>query len=317
MQKVRCALCNSDDTETLFLKGSLKGKGELDLINVICKKCGLVYINPRLTEKEYHQFYRKSSSVGSDFTFEDAVKIFKERGKRKGKRILSFIVPYLKKNYQVLDVGCGFGALSRVIKDSIGCSIEGMEPSSMASKFVQEYHHLNVFHGSFNQYYQQYSKKKFDFIILHNVLEHFLEPLKSLSQIKSLLNPGGYIYLELPDITGFRGSFASFFKLAHPYTFSPYTFHLVVQRMGMKIIKSNFWGPGRMQFIIIPIENPEKPLPFYLFQKGNDYKSVIRHVKWTAFKYPVKESLSKLLRPAAGILSKSFRAGLKMLLKRI
>src|SRR5437868_4833977 len=52
-QNVNCSLCGEDNCEVLFRQD----QHAFGLCTVICRRCGLVYLNPRPTAQEYDEFY--------------------------------------------------------------------------------------------------------------------------------------------------------------------------------------------------------------------------------------------------------------------
>ena len=49
--------------------------------------------------------------------------------------------------------------------------------------------------------------KKYDLIIMDNVLEHIEEPNKVLKKIKLILNENGIIYIAVPNILKYKKKF--------------------------------------------------------------------------------------------------------------
>ena len=95
---MKCAICNIDNTSKLLVKNSF---------NVVkCKNCGLVYINPRLTEKELTNFY---SSGDYHAEHHDGNRQIWMREKFDNR--ISLIETFCKKRGKILDVGCNYGSL--------------------------------------------------------------------------------------------------------------------------------------------------------------------------------------------------------------
>jgi len=101
------------------------------------------------------------------------------------------VMPYIKKDLVVADIGCGKEGLflkniSSKIKKGFGFDF----------KLKKEIKHKNItlINGDFAKH-----KDKFDVVIMMAVLEHLDNPLKILKQIYSKLNKGGVIILTTPD----------------------------------------------------------------------------------------------------------------------
>lgn len=109
-----------------------------------------------------------------------------------------------KKSLKILEVGSAKGVFI-YFANSQGHQAVGTE----ASKDVVTY--VNSFHPGFLQYVHQnnflesFEQEKFDLIYLEHVLEHLPNTNSIIGQFKQLLNPGGIIYLVVPN----HGSYAA------------------------------------------------------------------------------------------------------------
>ncbi len=126
------------------------------------------------------------------------------RGEDFAKQILATIAPDLTKpvsELSVLDIGSGYGhtalALARQCRRVVGiepCS----QPAEHAKRLQVEMRVDNAvfFHQTLEQFpFDQH----FDLIILDNVLEHLPDQPAALHQIVQMLNPGGILYLVVPN----------------------------------------------------------------------------------------------------------------------
>jgi hypothetical protein len=122
---VGCDLCGSDDAKLLFLK-----RGRLTGFNfriVKCRKCGLIYVNPRLSKDSLKSLYNESYYKGEGFdNYVEYVRDY-ERGyslKFPYREILDTIesiVGGLRGKY-LLDVGCGLGLLLKFARERMPSS---------------------------------------------------------------------------------------------------------------------------------------------------------------------------------------------------
>ena len=295
METIRCPLCNSDDTEILFKgKDIIEGK---EITNVICRRCGLVYLNPQASAKEYEDYYQQSYIRERHNVYElnQAIKRLERKKSYQRREIfLDFIKPYFNQHSRILDIGCGWGTFLKVIKDKVGCDVEGVEPSSLCSEVANKYYKVRVFNGGLDDYFEkQDSAKQFDFVILHHTFEHFTEPLKTLGMIRGFLKPSGYLYLALPNVSRPGDSNDRFFRFPHPYNYSPWTIFLTLLRTDFKIVKFKEFSK-EMKFVATPIENPEPALPSYLFQKGQNFKDIVRAINKNQLKYSFLRKMKRI-----------------------
>lgn len=119
---------------------------------------------------------------------------------------------------EVLDVGCGTGAISSKIFEGTSCNIIGIEPDSEAADRARM--RLGLVH---NTYYEEVSFKFLDnskdFIIAFHVIEHLPDPNHFLDEMYRILRPGGYLLLSTPDFEGpVAKKFGAKFRLLHDPT---------------------------------------------------------------------------------------------------
>jgi len=169
-----------------------------------CEECGLLFSNPLPTREELDRYYSTEGPWAS--SQEPSMKAFEEKYlrrlanpgfkpvARRGPRDFLFdaLERYLPVHAplpgaKVLDVGCGGGKfLDRL--QGWGWRTYGIEPST-AVAFLR-HHRLEA----------PPQDGSFDFVILHQVLEHVAEPLGLLRQIAGSLREGGVLFLIVPRL---------------------------------------------------------------------------------------------------------------------
>jgi len=96
---------------------------------------------------------------------------------------------------RLLDVGTGCGFFLVAAKKR-GWKVEGIEPSVQSVEVAQREYRLDVFNGTLQGYD---GNGQFDAVTFINVLDHSAEPWKEIERAKSLLKPGGLIYIRFPN----------------------------------------------------------------------------------------------------------------------
>lgn len=233
-----CTLCNGAELTTLY-KGIDKYFSNKEVNFCICKKCNLVFLNPRPTASEYDEMYKTvfQDQRRSLQTIEEAIQRLKNKDSyNKKNQHLQYFKPYLDPTSHCLEIGSGWGTMARVIKDNIGCEVEAVEPSHLAAKTAQEYYGLKVYNDTFDSFYEKYQDtKKFDFIYLFHVFEHLLEPDSFAVKIKQLLQPNGKILIAVPDLTNPDQPNEKFFHMEHAFYYTPKTLSLLLSKNGFRI----------------------------------------------------------------------------------
>jgi len=113
--------------------------------------------------------------------------------KTRQRNFLRQLKSFLQKDQKVLDAGCGTGLFSRFLPDgSYGIDIN---PRNLA-KARQHAPAINFMEADLEQL--PFENDSFDLIIITEVIEHFPDPLKLLSELKRVLKTGGVILGTVP-----------------------------------------------------------------------------------------------------------------------
>lgn len=109
------------------------------------------------------------------------------------------VIPYIKNNYKVLEIGCGNGQFLSKLKAN-GLSGIGLELNKNSIAKANK-NGLNVL----NETIEQYAKKntKYDVVCSFQVLEHIAEPGKFLQASLDCLKPGGLLIISVPNNNSF------------------------------------------------------------------------------------------------------------------
>jgi len=100
----------------------------------------------------------------------------------------------------VLDVGCGNGAFLKFARE-LGWKPFGVELDVRAARAATE-SGIDVLAASLVGLGKQYHRY-FDAITLSHVIEHVHHPAKEIERCFTLLKPGGYLWVETPNIESF------------------------------------------------------------------------------------------------------------------
>ena len=105
------------------------------------------------------------------------------------------IANLVTKNAKILDVGCGNGELMKYITENISKDIRGIELSkSNVQKCVEK--GLTVIEGDAEKDLRQFPDNSFDFVILSQTLQAFLDPENVLNE---LLRIGKKAIVSIPN----------------------------------------------------------------------------------------------------------------------
>ena len=130
------------------------------------------------------------------------------------KQEFKIISSLIEKNSKVLDVGCGNGELMKYISENISINIRGLEISKKNIQSCIE-KGLTVIEGNAEIDLGQFPNKSFNYVILSQTLQAFLNPEKVLYE---LLRVGRKAIVTIPNFGHWRVRVDLLFKGTMPVT---------------------------------------------------------------------------------------------------
>jgi SAM-dependent methyltransferase len=156
---------------------------------VRCPTCGHMQLQPMPSDELLSGAY---ADAASDDYVEEAT------GQRAtARRALERIELHASRRGALLDLGCWVGFLLAEARDRGWERVLGVEPSDFASEYARERLGLDVIQGELLS--AELPPEAFDAIVMGDVIEHLRSPGDALTRIRSLLVPGGVLWLALPD----------------------------------------------------------------------------------------------------------------------
>ncbi len=236
-ESVPCPLCDAQDDYEL----ATVGYPGIPVRNVICKGCGLVRINPRMTKKGYDDFYMEDffeylNPYGRPHYVNTIEKTTDDTFKTEAEKYtIPFVIPYVKEGGKVLDIGAGFGQILYLLRKLKHVSIYGIEPDPYSRQVAKEKIGIELSADTIEEFLAK-NTEKYDYIHLEQVFEHLLDPLVLLKGIANMLTPEGVLYIGVPGTYNYAVAPDRFFELAHTYGYTPATLRLFAEKAGLKII---------------------------------------------------------------------------------
>ena len=130
------------------------------------------------------------------------------------KEEFKIIANSIKKDKSILDVGCGDGELMKFIYENISKKIRGLELSKdNVQKCIQK--GLTVIEGNAETDLEHFPSNSFDYVILSQTLQAFLNPEKVISD---LLRIGKTSIVTIPNFGFWKVRFNLLFKGTMPVT---------------------------------------------------------------------------------------------------
>ena len=227
MDRVQCNNCGANETVLLTKSKNVGTSRQKELSIVVCKECGLAYLNPQPTEEMYTAFYRtygrKNRGVES---------LIKEKEDQRG--YIGRIAPHVRKDNRILDMGCGKGIFLHFLKEAGYTDVRGIELSEDEIVFAKSTFGVEVDYATI----ESYAGRKFDFISLIALIEHFKNPRASVAAARDALADDGLLFISTPNVKKMvlRKGIDQYFKFVHTYYFSLTTLTSIIQQAGFEIV---------------------------------------------------------------------------------
>ncbi len=124
------------------------------------------------------------------------------------------IADLIEKNKRVLEVGCSDGTLMKFLKDNKNINIRGLEISkNKVQKCIEK--GLTVIEGNAEKDLKQFPNNSFDYVVLSQTLQAFLEPELVINEI---LRVGKKAIVTIPNFGYWRVRLHLLFKGTMPIT---------------------------------------------------------------------------------------------------
>lgn len=240
-----CNVCDSSKIKTLSNNDNFTYS--------ICKSCGHVFQSNRRSEEFYSSLpYTVAQSKITNVQSLEYDKHVNNRGTYIYDFIKNFIKPYHK---SILDIGSGFGGVSYYLGKLMNIkNILGVTPDYDPNVF-NKYEGIDFIKSTYNKPING----KYDLIIMSHVLEHFINPIEALKNVKQNISDQGLLYIEVPSFQWEGARHYPIFTQVHLSYFSKKSLENILENVGFKIIKikeSKYWGSIKILAIPINIKKP-------------------------------------------------------------
>jgi len=216
----KCALCDTFSLKYLFTFNKFKIYQCL-----ICKAARVLpWPDKKVLEKYYDEFKYETGFITEKLIRKEARQFLKGISQSKG---------------DLLDIGCGAGFYLDEAK-KVGWKVTGVEMSKQLADYATRKFNMPVIVGDFVKV--KLPAKKFDVIVLSQVIEHLTDPKPMFNKIRLYLKNNGLFYIATPNIESWlfkvqRQNFPYMIPPEHVYFYSPQSITLLLKQNGF-IVKS-------------------------------------------------------------------------------
>jgi 2-polyprenyl-3-methyl-5-hydroxy-6-metoxy-1,4-benzoquinol methylase len=206
-----------------------------------CPECEIVFVHPIMSEEEERAFYeaefsaymgQRGEKIGAGPA--EHFKNFEGEGRRR----LRNLEPFLRPGMKVLELGSSTGYLLDALRPHVG-SVTGIEPE-VANREHAESIGIEMF-----GHLDEVKDRRFDLILAYYVVEHLRDPVGYLHTLYEMLEPGGRLAIEVPNVDDALvryyqlDAFDRFYwQKAHYFNYSHRTLTDVLERAGFETVEA-------------------------------------------------------------------------------
>ena len=302
----KCSICGGEQFRRL---NRYDGWFSEDLCVAVCRNCGVVCLNPRMSEEDYEIYYR--TRYYGEYQPKPNPECEKVTEDSRGAKICDDILPCIERSSIVLEIGCGTGGNLITLRNRGFSNVAGLDPSPDCCSIVRSYG-INCINSALLPYaLDSNNPDAFDLIILSHMLEHFVEPDVSLRLIRSLLRENGLVYILVPNLYGHIGQDPrDQFALPHTFYFSISTLKALLNNNGF-VLEQRF-SSNKDEIAVLARKSIGTDIPVMV---ENEYDRAIKYLKmdrmymnyaWRALGRALRRVLSKLLKTVLPVSAYEF-----------
>jgi SAM-dependent methyltransferase len=164
-----------------------------------CGACRHTFQNPRLTPEGlnfyYKDFYDGLGAQTWERTFSSMGDAYRARAQMvKAETVRRHVTPKAW-----LDVGCGYGHFAKDARPVLPSTrFDGLDFGSSVEEGLARGWLDAAYRGDFAERAAEFAGK-YDVVSMHHYLEHTRDPKAELDTAAAVLDPGGYLLVEVPD----------------------------------------------------------------------------------------------------------------------
>jgi 2-polyprenyl-3-methyl-5-hydroxy-6-metoxy-1,4-benzoquinol methylase len=209
-----------------------------------CRRCGLVFLNPRMTAEAYGRFY--------DGIYRPLVSAFhgrlidartiqaeqREYAAERAEFIRPFITSFTPKT--MLDIGGSTGVVAAHFAREFGLHGTVIDPAPLEVEHAQRLG-LETITGLVELH--DFGTRRFDAVIICQTVDHLLDVAGTLARVRQLLSANGLLFIDIVD---FRAAYLrdwsleDAIKIDHPYYLTEPTMVSYLRRSGFDVQRSDY-----------------------------------------------------------------------------
>ena len=242
---VSCALCGARKSRRLYTK--------FDYGIEKCRRCGLIYANPRAPEEKilarytseyfWNEYLPAAGAPGGEVDLE----FYDQRHAS----MLAWIRRHAPRGQRMLEVGTGAGLFLKAAQRA-GWDTAGLELSVEGSAFARDRLGLDV--RTERAEAMSFPRASFDVAVMFDVIEHLFDPVAVLEATRRAVVPGGLLVVSTPNYNALSRyilgrQWAVLSPLEHVYYFTQRTLTAMLRKGGWDgvVAERRFSGWGVLE----------------------------------------------------------------------
>jgi SAM-dependent methyltransferase len=196
-----CPVCGSIERKVLFRQDFAVVDSATPVTGydvAVCMSCGAGYADGIPDQRAFDRYYRDMSK----YEYHQREGAESEYDQRRLAIIADIIAPHVpRRDARILDIGCATGRLLANLRERGFPNVTGLDPSPACAVAAKKLYDIDVHTMTLAELGA--GTEKFDVAILVGVLEHLRDLDEAFVHLRTILNPGGLLYVEVPDATTF------------------------------------------------------------------------------------------------------------------
>ena len=267
-EETPCNLCGADDYDVIA-RADRDGQ---PLRTVLCRRCGLAWINPRPPAAAMDDYY--DSLYRADYKGAQAPPLRKIlRGLIGAEERRRFIRPLVHDGASIVDAGCGAGELVYLLRRD-GFNAAGIEPGREYAGFARDVLGLPVQTATVATAVVAPASQHL--VTMFHSLEHVPDPSAVLGVVRGWLGKGGSLVVEVPNLASTVQAPAHRYHYAHLYHFTGDTLAALGDAVGLRPIRMAHSGDGGNVTCVFRRED-DRPQPTAGLESAGRTREILRN----------------------------------------
>ncbi|MEU0940961.1 class I SAM-dependent methyltransferase [Embleya sp. NPDC005971] len=222
---------------------------------LVCERCGLGYLSPRLSASDYAHFYDgvyRPLVTAYHGRRIDAETVQREQ-REYGAELAAFLGPLLPSSTEtILDVGGSTGVVAGVLAERLDARATVLDPSpdELAAARSAGMETVAGFAEDFDP-----GERDWDLVLLCQTIDHLRDVRGTLAALRRMTAPGGHAFVDIVDVDIVlrrTGAIEHVVKIDHPFYLTRPTAAAFFAVAGYSIVAERVSADGHRGFVLAP-----------------------------------------------------------------